>query len=63
MKLQISINWKSQRYNSILIIINCLTIIVYYESVKVTINMFDLAKVIINIIICYQDIFKSIVMN
>lgn len=63
MRLLISTNWKSQRYNSILIIIDFLTIIVYCESIKVTIDMFDLAKVIINIIVRYQDIFRSIVMN
>lgn len=34
---------------------------VYYEPVKVTINAFTLAKVIINIVVGYHDLLNSIV--
>ena len=49
----ISIYWKDDSYNSILVIINQLTKLVYYELVKVTINLSGLAKLIINIIVYY----------
>lgn len=42
-------------------IIDCLTKIVYYELVKVIIDVATLVKVIIEIIIYYYSIFKSIV--
>ena len=49
--LPISTDWKKDNYNSILVIINQLTKIVYYKSVKITINALDLAKIIINMIV------------
>ena len=36
---------------------------IYYEPVKVTINTFGLAKVIMNIIVYYYGILKSIITN
>ena len=36
---------------------------IYYELVKVIIDVLALAKVIINIIICYHGNYKSIVAN
>ncbi len=36
---------------------------VHYESVKVTIDIPDLAKVIINVIVCYYRVPKSIVID
>ena len=51
-------NWKSKSYNFILIIVDCLTKIVYYKPIKVTINVSGLAQVIINIIVCHYDISK-----
>ncbi len=42
-------------------IVDYLTKIVYYMSVKVTIDVSGLAKVIINMVLYSHDIFKSIV--
>ena len=61
--LSISINWKSKSYNSILVIINCQTKIVYYLSAKVVIDASDLAKVIINMIIHHYTVPELIVID
>ena len=45
--LPISINWKGDSYDSILVIVDRLTKMVYYKPVKITIDAPDLAKVII----------------
>lgn len=42
-------------------IIDYLTKIIYYKSIKVTINILDLAKVIIDIMVRYYGIPKSII--
>ncbi len=44
-------------------IVNYLTKMIYYKFVKVMINALSLVKVIINMIIHYYDIFKSIIMD
>ncbi len=54
-------NWNKKSYNSIQIIINCLSEIVYYTPVKVIIDVPVLAKVIINIIMHYHGILDLIV--
>ena len=59
--LPISASWKSDSYNSILVIVNRLTKMVYYESIKITINALDLAGVIINVIIRYHGVLESII--
>lgn len=61
--LSVSINLKSESYDSILVMINCLIKIVYYKRVKVTINRLGQAKVIISVIVRYSGIFKSIVID
>ncbi len=61
--LPVSTNWKGKGYNLILVIIECLTKIVYYEPVKVTINILDLAKVIIDVITYCYGVLESIVMD
>ncbi len=61
--LLILIDLKDDNYDSILIVIYCLTKIVYYKPVKITIDILSLAKVIINIIIYHYDIFKLIVID
>ena len=62
-KLLIPANWKSDSYNSILVIVDRLTKMVYYEPVKVTINIPSLAKVIINVVVYYHGVSESIVMD
>ena len=49
--LPISINWKRDSYDSILVIINWLTKMVHHKLVKITIDTSGLAKVIIDIVI------------
>lgn len=53
--LLLSVNWKSNNYNLILVIINRLNKIVHYESVQVTINVLKPAEVIINIVVQYHS--------
>lgn len=50
-RLPIFTNWKGETYDSILVIIDWLTKIVYYKPVKVTINVPALAKMIINTVV------------
>ena len=50
-RLPLSTDWKGKNYNSILIIVNYLTKMVYYKQVKVTINTLRLVEVIINMVV------------
>ena len=59
--LPISTNWKGDSYDSILVIVNRLTKMVHYKPVKVIINAFDLAKVILDIVVWHHGIPNSIV--
>ncbi len=59
--LPISADWKGDSYDSILVIIDRLTKIVYYELVKITIDAPGLAKVIIDVIVCHHGVLESIV--
>ncbi len=59
--LPISIDWKGDSYDSILIIVDWLTKMVYYEPVKVTIDAPGLAEVIINVVVRHYGVPESIV--
>ncbi len=59
--LPISADWKDDSYDSILVIVNRLTKMVYYEPVKVTINAPSLAEVIIDVIVRHHGVSESIV--
>ena len=59
--LPISINWKRDSYNSILVIVDWLTKMVHYELVKIIIDALRLAKIIIDVVVRYYDIPDSIV--
>lgn len=61
--LPISTGCKSDRYNSILIIINRLIEVVYSKLIKFTIDAPRLAQVIIDVIICHHEVPESIVTN
>ncbi len=61
--LSILANWKGNSYNSILVIVDRLTKMVYYNLVKMTIDTPGLAKVIINIIMQHYGVSKLIVTN
>lgn len=62
-KLLISTNPKDETYDSILVIVNRLIKIVYYELVKVTFDASGFVKVIINLQVWYYDPPRSIFGN
>ena len=59
--LPISTDWKRDSYDSILVIVDWLTKMVYYEPVKITINTWGLTEVIINVVVCHHCLPDSIV--
>ena len=61
--LLISANWKGDSYNSTLVIVNRLIKMVYYEVVKVMIDVPGQAKVIIDMVVHHHRFPESIVMN
>ena len=61
--LLILTDWKRDSYNSILVIVNRLTKMVYYRPVKVTIDASGFAEIIINIVIRHHGLSDSIVTN
>ena len=61
--LPILINWKRDSYDSILIIIDWLTKVVYYHLVKITINASGFAKIIIDVVVRHHGFSNSIVIN
>ena len=61
--LPVSTNWKSETYDSILVIVNQLTKMIHNKPVKVTIDAPGLAKVIINMVVRHHDLLDSVVSN
>lgn len=61
MDILISTNWRRENYDINFVIVNYLTMIVYYESVKTIIDLISLAKVNINMVIKYHHFFKLII--
>ena len=59
--LPILTNWKRDSYDSILVIVDRLTKMVYYEPVKITINTLGFAEVIIDVVVCHHGLPDSIV--
>lgn len=57
----VSTNWKGKSYNLILIIVSCLTKIVHYKSAKVMMDISGLAKMIIDMVVYYSQVPKSII--
>ena len=62
-ELPILTNWKGDNDDSILVIIDWLTKMVYYKPVKIAINTSDLADVIIDIVVRYHDLSNLIMMD
>lgn len=56
-------NWKSETYDTILVIVDWLTKMVYYEPVKVTINAPGLAKLNIDMVVRYYSLPESIIIK
>ena len=61
--LLVSANWKSDSYNSILVIVDQLIKMVYYILVKITIDALDLAEVIIDMVVHHHRVSESIVID
>ncbi len=61
--LPISADWKCDSYDSILFIVDRLTKIVYYKSVKVMIDASSLAEVIIDMVVHHYRVLESIFTN
>ena len=59
--LPLSANWKSNSYDSILVMNNRLTKMVHYEPVKVTIDALELAEVIIDMVVWHHGLPNPIV--
>ena len=59
--LLLSSDWKSDSYDSILVIVNRLTKMVHYKPVKVTINAPGLAEVIIDVVVRHHGLPDSII--
>lgn len=49
--LPILTDWKKDSYDTILVIINCLTKMIHHKSVKIMIEVVNLAKIIIDMIV------------
>ena len=61
MGLPILTDWKENSYDSILVIVDWLTKVIYYKPVKVIINAPGLAKVIIDVVLRHHRLPDSIV--
>ena len=61
--LPVSINWKGDSYDSILVIVDWLTKMVYYKPVKITLNAPGLAKVIRDVVVRHHGLPDLIVTN
>ena len=59
--LPISTDWKGESYDSILVIVDLLTKMVYYKLVKVTIDASGLSEVIIDVVLQDHGLPDSIV--
>ena len=59
--LPVSTDWKGKSYDSILVIVDRLTKMVYYKPVKITIDAPGLAEVIIDIVVRHHGLFDSII--
>lgn len=60
-ELPISTNWKGKTYDLIVVIVDWLIKIVYYEPIKITINAPTLSGVIIEVIMQQHGLPGSIV--
>ena len=61
--LPVSTDWKDKTYDSILVIIDRLTKMVYYKPVKVTINALGLAEVIFDMVVRHHRLPNSTITN
>ena len=59
--LPLFVDWNGDNYDSILIIIDCLTKMVHYDPVKVIIDAPGLAEVIIDVVVRHHSLPDSII--
>lgn len=59
MDVTLLMDWKSDNYNAILVVVDCLTKIVYYKPVKTIVDIAGLVEVIINVIVRHYDLWES----
>ena len=59
--LPLSVDWKGDNYDSILVIVNQLTKMVHYKPIKVTIDAPGLAEVILDMVVWHHGLPDSIV--
>ena len=59
--LPVLTGWKDESYDSILVIVDRLTKMVYYKSVKITIDAPDLTEVIIDVMLRHYGLLDSII--
>ena len=63
MGLPISTGSNGENYDFIIVIIDCLTKIVYYKLIKIIINTSELAEILLDIIVWYYSLSDLIVSN
>ena len=61
--VSIWIDWKGDKFDSILVIVDWLIKMVYYKPVKITINAPKLGKVIINVVVYHYSLLNLIITN
>ncbi len=61
--LPISVDWKGDSYDALLVIVDRLTKMVHYKPVKITIDTPGLAEVIINVVLHYHKVPELIVID
>ena len=59
--LPLSVDWKGNNYDLVLVIVDRLTKTVHYELVKITIEAAGLAEVIIDVVIWHHGLLNSII--
>ena len=56
-------DWKSDSYDFIPVVVDCLTKMVHYKPIKVIINTLKLAEVILNVVVRHYSLPDSIMFD
>lgn len=59
----LSVDWKDNSNDLILVIANCLSKMIYYKLVRIIIDVTGLAKVIMDVLVRHHNLLESIVSN
>lgn len=60
MGLSLLIDWKKNNYDTVLVVVNFLSKMMYYKSIKTIIDIVGIAKIIIDIVIRHHGLPESI---